>query len=409
MGDQKHISRYLDWVGRLDNVHYGRCLWYRGHANADWTLVPRVFRCDRGSGEVYYPAAREREMMNRFVAHAQRRYDAVPETVDASTMGLWLSLAAHYGLPTRLLDWTRSPLAALFFAVNDYALHRPRAVEEIQPADEVAVWCLYPASLSAAIEMQKEVIGARFSASARDSPDALSDRESVPSITDVGLWKMWAPAFVPERAYGRFTDQSIECAGVVPVYPRFFDQRMVTQRSRFTVHAEPDVCLTDLLPESDAHHLERYVIKSKHVPEIRRELRALGIELSSMFPDLEYLALELQHDYRKLDVPRDDASESVYTAVRGKQRIRDLRSSPREPNLNAVRISQAALEAVDGVTVDISPGGCAVLLDRALEVDSAVVLHVDALAVASRCQVRSCVEVSRRFRIGLRFEGGFRE
>jgi hypothetical protein len=127
------IEEYLRLISdnTQRNIHNGNLLEFvfRGQA-ADYPLIPKICRL-KAKGDI---ASVERTLLTEFKR-------SIPLLIQQqSFLSDWdyLTLGQHFGLPTRLLDWSTNALTALWFAVSGH-------YQEWLPAGAYAVvWILMP-------------------------------------------------------------------------------------------------------------------------------------------------------------------------------------------------------------------------------------------------------------------------
>jgi hypothetical protein len=241
------LKEVLSIASTLQN---GRFLWYRGLSCSTHTLLPKIMRDGKTAEEVL---DRERRLLTRFRQRSMAYWPAGYPQND------WEHLFAmqHFGMPTRLLDWSENLFVATHFALIENAAHGHEG--ECNPV----MWCIDPVEWNQSTPVLSEY----------------GDAIQVLTTADEEL-----DSYRPDTPKRRRKSP-------IAMYGAHNSARIVAQRGTFMVWGNDVQALEGISNEQTAR-LWRLEISGART-ELAASLRHLGFSETMVFPELPSLSVEL--------------------------------------------------------------------------------------------------------------------
>ncbi|ELB2770312.1 FRG domain-containing protein [Vibrio sp. Vb0667] len=235
------VSSYVNQVSKVQDTwdtHHAD-IWFRGIASRDYKLVPGIT----------WRKLSEPELIQDFMLY----YEAYTDKSIDDPWSLY-ALMQHYGLPTRLLDWTKSPLVALYFALEEDG-DKPKNNRRI-------VYMMVPHLIN-----EKVVDNGYVSNVSSDHgyefdnylPSVLKNRGETP--------KEPLAIYIPNN-----------------------NRRILSQQGAFTVHGTDERPIDEFFVENDIKKIVKFVIREQDRDKLRSELFALGYKEDDIYQDLNSLS-----------------------------------------------------------------------------------------------------------------------
>lgn len=266
---------------------------FRGHKSVSYALAPSV---ERVAQDLPHPwKALEFQLLREFQAKAPLHVptDRLPPAGDKLS---WLALMQHYGVPTRLLDFTYSPYVALYFALRD------RSTQESFPE----VWAIDLAALDNVASNQcrhadeayrKEnpepngpPINRRTLARQMLDPRYFRTGHGVLQYEDDRKKAEVSIALDPDPIRRDFFNRN---GLVVSALPTVESQRLSSQQGVFLFNGAENITFLGSLEkmmEGSQGWCRRLRFDPETIPEAEARLLQMNIHPLSLFPDLEGLA-----------------------------------------------------------------------------------------------------------------------
>lgn len=222
--------------------------WFRGEGDFErFRLTPSLFRHPEVLSQKTDPLTLEARVIARF------KQTSFPFLPDRPITELdWIFTAQHFGIPTRLLDWSENPFIALYFALSS---HKQDAIP--------CVWSLDP------LLWTKKSLNNPGMARIPEPSDSASLRymESLKGDLD--------PRYDP-----------------IAIHANHSNPRIVAQRGAFTIFGKG---ITPMEETSYAKECLRcFVIDPTLKAELYGKLLSIGYTHSVVYPDLSGLGTELK-------------------------------------------------------------------------------------------------------------------